>query len=421
MTNDNENPAAELRSLVDGFQLSQALHVAATLGIADALANGARTSDELAAESGANADALYRLLRALAAAGVFRERDDRRFELTPIGDRLRVDADESIAAWAVWIGQPSYWEAWGSLLHSVRTGENAFRHIHGTDVWVYRSTHPELSATFDRAMAGNARRTNTDLLASYDFSSFDTIVDVGGGTGAFLGAVLAATPSARGVLFDQTHVVAAASAVLDRLGVGDRCEIVGGSFFENVPPGADAYLMRAVLHDWEDDEVTRILEAVRRAIARQRHAARGRARGRRSEHGSCHQVLRPQHARLARRSGTHRRRVRHAPAAQQVRADSCRAGRDVQLRGRQTDRLTYMDVQMDGSARAAAGGSVDGGHGAARLECVGDLQRLDVARDVVGANDRCALTDGVEVGGDAARVSVERVDNSGELPEEALA
>ena len=266
MTNDNENPAAELRSLVDGFQLSQALHVAATLGIADALANGARTSDELAAESGANADALYRLLRALAAAGVFRERDDRRFELTPIGDRLRVDADESIAAWAVWIGQPSYWEAWGSLLHSVRTGENAFRHIHGTDVWVYRSTHPELSATFDRAMAGNARRTNTDLLASYDFSPFDTIVDVGGGTGAFLGAVLAATPSARGVLFDQTHVVAAASAVLDRLGVGDRCEIVGGSFFESVPPGADAYLIRAVLHDWEDDEVTRILEAVRRAM-----------------------------------------------------------------------------------------------------------------------------------------------------------
>lgn len=266
MAHDDVDPTVAIRQLVDGYQVSQAIHVAATLGIADFLADGARTSDDLAGETGSDPRSLYRLLRALAAAGVFRELDSQRFELTPVGQLLRVDVDHSIAGWAVQIGRPYYWAAWAALDHSVRTGENAFQHVHGTDVWTYRSTRPEESAVFDRAMASLSRRTNAQVVAAYDFSRFATVVDVGGGTGAFLAAVLAAAPSTHGVLFDQAHVTAAAAPVLERFGVADRCDIASGNFFEAVPEGADAYTMRAVLHDWADDDAVQILNVVRRAI-----------------------------------------------------------------------------------------------------------------------------------------------------------
>ena len=225
MAHDDGDPATTIRRLVDGYQVSQAIHVAAVLGLADRLVDGARSSDDLAADTGTHPPSLYRLLRALASVGVFRELDERRFELTSVGQRLRVDVDDSIAGWAAYIGQPYYWAAWAALGQSVRTGETGFGHVHGTDVWTYRSTRPEASAVFDAAMASLSRRTNAQILAAYDFSRFATIVDVGGGSGAFLAAVLAAVPSARGVLFDQPHVVAGAPAVLQRLGVSDRCDV----------------------------------------------------------------------------------------------------------------------------------------------------------------------------------------------------
>jgi hypothetical protein len=266
MSEEPSDPAATIRQLVNGFQVSQALHVAATLGLADLLAAGQRTSADLAAATNTHEPSLYRLLRALAATDVLHEADDRRFELTELGERLRSDVDDSIAGWAAFIGSRSYWTAWDDLLHSVTTGENAFQHVHGTDVWTYRSTRPEESAVFDRAMATLSRRTVGAILAAYDFSAFATIVDVGGGTGALLGAILGAAPGARGVLFDQPHVVAGAGRVLAALGVADRCDVVGGSFLDEVPSGGDAYTMRAVLHDWTDDDAVRILQVVRKAM-----------------------------------------------------------------------------------------------------------------------------------------------------------
>ena len=152
MSQLDQSPAAELERLVNGYRISQAIYVAATLGIADLLAGGARTSDDLAAEAGADPRSLYRLLRALASVGVLREDDGRRFALTDVGDGLRSDAPEGIAGWAAFIGRPPLWQAWGDLLHSVRTGENAFMHVHGTDVWSYRAQRPEENAVFDRAM-----------------------------------------------------------------------------------------------------------------------------------------------------------------------------------------------------------------------------------------------------------------------------
>ena len=203
----------------------------------------------------------------MASVDVLRELDDRGFELTPLGHFLRDDVEGSIAGWAAHVGRPYYWAAWGELLHSVRTGANAFHHVHGTDVWTYRSTRPDESAIFDRAMTSLSQRTSAELVDAYDFSRFTTIVDVGGGAGAFLAAMLTVAPSARGVLFDQPHVVPDAAGVLERSGVADRCTVVAGSFFDTVPAGADAYTMRHVLHDWTDDNAVRILDVVRQAIA----------------------------------------------------------------------------------------------------------------------------------------------------------
>ena len=267
MIHEDPDSSTTIRRLLEGYQVSQAIHVAATLGIADLLAEGSRTSDELGAATGTHRPTLYRLLRALASVEVLHELDGRRFELAPLGQSLRSNVPNSIAGWAAFVGRPYYWQAWSGLLHSVRTGENAFRHVHGTDVWTYRSIRPDESAVFDRAMTSLSRRSSAALLAAYDFGHFRTIIDVGGGNGGLLAAVLTAHPDIQGVLFDQPHVVAGAEPLLERAGVTNRCRTVGGNFFEAVPKGAEAYVLRAVIHDWDDEASIRILTVVKQALA----------------------------------------------------------------------------------------------------------------------------------------------------------
>jgi hypothetical protein len=266
MDNGGRSPSAVLNELVNGFQVSQAIHVAATLGIADLLRDGPKGSDELAAAAGAHPGALYRLMRALATVGVFHEDDGRCFTLTPIGECLCSDAPEPVAGWAAYAGRPAYWRAWGGLLDSVRTGENAFRLVHGVSVWEHRAANPEEGASFDRAMTDGSRQITSAALDAYDFGRFGTVVDVGGGRGALLAALLAAYPAMRGVLFDLPHVVAAAGRVMREAGVADRCEVVGGSFFDSVPAGGDAYLLKSVLQDWDDDQSASILRTCRSAV-----------------------------------------------------------------------------------------------------------------------------------------------------------
>ena len=266
MDPDAQHPSLVLRRLANGYQVTQAIHVASVLGIADLLANGPRTCEDLAVACDANRDALYRLLRALASVGVLREYDGRHFALTPLGDCLRTDAPEPVGPWAAFVGEPSHWQAWGALEHSVRTGENAFHHVHGIDSWTFRRDHPELSASFDRAMTSLSRQVAAAVISAYDFGRFHTIVDVGGGNGAFLATILARYPVVRGILFDQPHVVAGAQSLLEAAGVVDRCDIVAGSFFESVPDGGDAYILKAILHDWEDERATGILRTCREAM-----------------------------------------------------------------------------------------------------------------------------------------------------------
>ena len=260
----DNNPRRALLRLVSAYQLSQALHVAARLDIGDRLAGGPCSSDELAGATDTHPDALYRLLRALAAIGVLHELDDRRFELTELGDGLRSDVPGSVHGWALMIGRPMHWNTWSSLVESIRTGENTFRLVHGTDVWSYRAERPEELGIFDGAMTSMSRFVDATVLDAFDFGRFGEIVDVAGGRGAVLAAILARHEGVRGVLFDQPNVVANAGALLDRF--GDRCRAVGGSFFERVPEGADAYLLKSILHDWEDSECVAILRVIREAM-----------------------------------------------------------------------------------------------------------------------------------------------------------
>jgi hypothetical protein len=264
---EQKRTAQDLRQLIRGFQLSQAIHVAAVLKVADQLTAEGRTSDEIAEAIGAHPGALYRLLRALAAADLLREGEGRRFTLTAMGRCLRSDAPGSLGPWAVWIGQAAQWQAWGRLLHSIKSGENAFRSLHGMDAWTYRERHPEQAALFHAAMTGNSRLVEDAIVAAGDFGRFASVVDIGGGQGALLAAILAATHGIRGVLFDRPHVLAAAAPLLAEAGVAQRCEIQSGDMFEAVPAGCDAYLLKHILHDWDDERCVRILQNCRRAMA----------------------------------------------------------------------------------------------------------------------------------------------------------
>jgi hypothetical protein len=258
--------AGHLQDLIKAYQISQAIHVAAVLGVADHMAAGPRASDEIAAAVGAHPRTLYRLLRALAAVGVFREHADRRFSLTAMGECLRSDAEDSVRPSAIYLGQTYRWQTWGHLLHSVKTGESAFRALHGVDTWTYRERHPEQNAIFNAAMTANSRRVDRAIVVACDFSRCGRIADIGGGQGSLLAAILAANSTARGVLFDLPHVVATAAPILEAAGVRDRCEVVGGSMLESVPEGCAAYVMKFILHDWDDASCIRILRNCRRAM-----------------------------------------------------------------------------------------------------------------------------------------------------------
>jgi len=260
------NPSAALFRLVSGFQVTQAIHVAAVLGIADMLSAGPRDVGELAAASHSHPNSLYRLLRTLSSLGVFREDEGRRFALTAMSEYLRSDKPGSLRGMATLFGGESYWRAWGALLHSVKTGKIAFDHALGEGVWAYRSARPEEGALFDSAMVTFTERVATAALAACDFGRFQHLVDVGGGQGAFIAQILAAHPTVRGTLFDQPHVVANASTIIEQRKIGNRCEIVSGDFFKSVPAGGDGYILKLVLHDWDDESSLAILRSCRRAM-----------------------------------------------------------------------------------------------------------------------------------------------------------
>jgi O-methyltransferase domain/Dimerisation domain len=263
---ETQQAAIELTKLINGFQVSQIIHVAAALGIADRLRDGARPSADIAAEIGAHPRSLYRLMHALASAGVLEEHANASFSLTDMGECLRSDSPNSRIAWARNIGLPYGWQAWGNMLHSVMTGEAAFNHLYGESVWDWRGKHLEETRIFDEAMAEISRGVSTGIADAFDFSTFKRIVNVGGGIGETLAAILSRNHGCTGILYDLPHVVANALTILASHGVTDRCEVIGGDMFTAIPPGGDAYIIKNVLLDDDDERASTILKLCRSVI-----------------------------------------------------------------------------------------------------------------------------------------------------------
>jgi hypothetical protein len=263
---DRRGLAARLQTMISASWMAQATYVAAYLCLPDLLAAGPRTSLDLANASGTHPPALHRLLRALATLDLVRERDDGAFELTPLGGQLRQDVPGSLRAWTLFWGGPQ-WRVWGHLVHSVQTGETARRHLDGTQDFQHIAQNADLAALFNQAMVELTRLVAQDVSQTYDFAGLNRIVDVGGGSGELLAAVLLANPHARGVLFDMAHAREAGQRHLAAHGLSERCEVVTGSFFEAVPGPAEALLLKSVLHDWDDAQCRAILENCGRALA----------------------------------------------------------------------------------------------------------------------------------------------------------
>jgi hypothetical protein len=259
-------PAVAMLQLTMGALVSQAVSVIARLGVADVLAAGPQPVEQIAQRVGAHRSALYRVLRALGDVGVVAELENRQFALTPLSELLRSDVPGSLRGWATMVGMPFHRYPWTDLYETVLTGESAFDRVHGTKVFDYLAEHPEDAAIFDAAMTSISTNESVSIAKAYDFSRFNTIVDVGGGRGGLLAAILAANPHLQGVLFDVPTVVAGIDDELAAAEVVGRCEVVSGDFFDSVPDGADAYLLSAIIHDWDDDQAVQILRTCRAAM-----------------------------------------------------------------------------------------------------------------------------------------------------------
>ena len=258
-----EAPQVEMLRIISSFWISRVVFVVAKLGIPDHLKTGPKTAEELASATDTHAPSLFRLLRALVSVGILAGDTENRFALTPLSETLVTDAPGSLRWFAISeLGQEHY-PAWGNLLHSVRTGEIAFDDHYKKDIWAYFKDNPEDAAVFNNSMSGVTAAVNESLRSVYDFSKFKTVVDVGGGHGGLITEILKSNPNSKGILFDAPEVVSGAKERMATAGISDRCETIGGDFFKAVPAGGDVYIMKWIIHDWDDERATRILKNCR--------------------------------------------------------------------------------------------------------------------------------------------------------------
>ena len=259
-------PDIALTQTILGGLNAQAVYVAAKLRVADSLVNGPKKIDQIAKEVGADESALYRILRALASFGVFTEENDRTFSLTPTAELLRSDVEGSLRDVAIFMGEDWHWNVFGQTLHSVKTGNAAWTRVHGTTVFPYLENNPEAGKIFDQAMSSFSTLACKAVISAYDFSSLNVLVDIAGGTGRLLTAILDATPELRGVLFDLPHVIARAKESEEMKKLASRCEVKSGDFFQAVPTGADGYILKHIIHDWYDAEAIKILTNIGKSM-----------------------------------------------------------------------------------------------------------------------------------------------------------
>ncbi|HEY6400528.1 MAG TPA: methyltransferase, partial [Blastocatellia bacterium] len=246
--------------------ISTSLVMAAELGIADLLADGPRSSEELAQATSTHPDSLYRLLRVLCGVGVFSEIQTNSFVQTPLSECLRAGVPGSMRSWLRMIGRKFRYHTHAEALYSIRTGEPAFKHVTGTDFFNYLATHTEEAEIFNQAMGDMGKVIAAAVAQSYDFSGIGKIIDVGGGHGTLITVILQKYPQMTGILFDSPHTVEGARDSVASAGLADRCEVVGGDFFKSVPAGCDAYLLRWIIHNWDDERAITILRNCRQSM-----------------------------------------------------------------------------------------------------------------------------------------------------------
>ena len=248
--------------IISGFWISRAVYVIAKLGIPDLLKSGPRTAEELANATKMHAPSLYRVLRALASVGIVSSQGEQ-FALTPLSETLVTDAPGSLRWFTVSeLGQEHY-PAWGNLMHSVETGDIAFDQFFGVDIWTYFQQNPEDAAVFNDSMTGVTAAANEEIMTKYDFSGFKKVIDIGGGHGGLITSILKKNSHVRGVLFDAPQVIEGARPKIEAAGLAERCETVSGDFFKSVPTGGDAYVMKWIIHDWDDQKAITILRNCR--------------------------------------------------------------------------------------------------------------------------------------------------------------
>lgn len=264
---------ARLRDLLNGFQASEALHAAVVVGVPDALTNGACTLHTLARATRTQPDALSRLLRVLADLDVVAHDAEGRYRLTAIGQRLRPDVDGNWHAWARMIGTSAIRMSWGHLAEAVRAGITGFELAHGSDIWAYRSSHPDEGELFDSAMRSGTQRLANPIARCLGDLAGQHVVDVGGGDGTLLSHLLLQHPCASGTLVERGRAARRARALLAQHGLLDRARVVEGDFFRAVPPQGHLYLLKFVLHDWGDDQAVRLLQTCWTAVSTTGHEA----------------------------------------------------------------------------------------------------------------------------------------------------
>lgn len=262
---DGPSPAQVLLELTSAYWISQAIYVAAKLGIADLLMNSAKDCDELARATNAHAPSLGRVMRTLASVGIFTEVDGGRFALTPLAEPLQASSTDSIRGWAIMLGEESY-RAWGEFLYTVKTGKPAFDQVYAMKRFEYLDRHPDVADVFNTAMAGLFRRVHTAVVKAYSFAGCSRIVDIGGGNGFLISLILRANPDLTATLFEIPTVVEDAKNHIEAAGLTSRCETMAGDFFASVPEGADAYLLAHVMQSFDDDRNVVILRNCRRAM-----------------------------------------------------------------------------------------------------------------------------------------------------------
>lgn len=258
-------PPLQMLQLMSGFWISRCVYIAAKLGLADLLKDGPKTADKLAKATGVHPPSLFRVLRALAAVDVLTQSDDNRFGNTPMSETL-IDGPGSLRWFAMTELGEEHYPAWGELMHSVRTGQIAFDKAFGEPVWQFFAKNPENARIFNNAMSGMTAQAEQALHAAYKFEGINTIMDVGGGHGGLITSILERNPTMKGILLDSPEVVEGARPKLEAAGVHERCQIVGGNFFEAVPEGADAITMKWIIHDWNDEQSITIMKNCAKAL-----------------------------------------------------------------------------------------------------------------------------------------------------------